>query len=382
MARMSVDAIQRASDKLTKLSARGLDLVTFWRQATDAVASVVRYYEAPCWYTFDPASLLVTSHFHEGLPQIPGEWLTTEYAEEDVYNLADVARSEQGIMTLHDATDGQPAQSKRWHHNVAYGGDQELIAGLRTRDGAVWGALALYRELDAPLFNRDEMAFVRSVSGQLAEGARRALLIGEAADREWPDAPGLIVLTADGGVESTTPGVDRWLDELPDGNWRSGTLPSSIVAVAGQVIRQADNQARADLPFARVLSRSGRWIVLHGAALGAGDARRVAVIVEPAHPARISPLLMAAYGLTERERDITRLVLRGYSTAEIATTLTLSRHTVQQHIKNVFEKTGVRSRRDLIGKVFFSYYEPRVRDNEHRAAQHRPLRGGPVSGLS
>ena len=41
----------------------------------------------------------------------------------------------------------------------------------------------------------------------------------------------------------------------------------------------------------------------------ARSARRVAVIVEPAHPARIAPLLMSAYGLTEREQDVTRLVL-------------------------------------------------------------------------
>jgi len=106
-----------------------------------------------------------------------------------------------------------------------------------------------------------------------------------------------------------------------------------------------------------------------------GAAHRVAVIVEPAHPARIAPLLMSVYGLTEREQKVTRLVLQGNSTAEIADRLVVSAHTVQQHLKSVFGKTGVRSRRDLVGKVFFAYYEPRLRDNKRRVIADQPLRG-------
>jgi DNA-binding CsgD family transcriptional regulator len=87
---------------------------------------------------------------------------------------------------------------------------------------------------------------------------------------------------------------------------------------------------------------------------------------------------MSVYGLTDREKDVTRLVLQGCSTTEIAETLFISPHTVQHHFKSIFDKTGVRSRRDLAGKVFFAHYEPRVRDNEQRAQQNRPLRGGPL----
>ena len=57
--------------------------------------------------------------------------------------------------------------------------------------------------------------------------------------------------------------------------------------------------------------------------------QRVAVIVEPAHPSQIAPKLMAAHGLTEREQQLTRLVLQGFSTIDIAGHLVISVHTVQ-----------------------------------------------------
>ena len=375
---MSVDAKQRASDRIARLAGQGLDLVSFWRASTEALASVVPHYWAPCWFTLDPASLLVTSHFEEEIPELPPEWLIHEYYQDDVNKLADVARSRRGISTLHEATGGNPASSPRWHANMTLGGDQELIAALRTQAGEVWGALGLYREPGRPMFDVEELQFVQAVAPSLAEGARRALLVGEAVDPEGPDAPGLVVLSHNGEVESTTPGVERWLRALPDGDWDAGMLPSAVLAVAGQALRTAElPEEPGQVAVSRVLSRSGTWVVLHGASLVSGGTRRVAVIVEPAHPARIAPLLMSVYGLTEREQDVTRLVLHGNSTAEIAERLVVSAHTVQQHLKSVFDKTGVRSRRDLVGKVFFAHYEARLRDNEHRASEDRPMRGGP-----
>ncbi|HUG15334.1 MAG TPA: LuxR C-terminal-related transcriptional regulator [Thermomicrobiales bacterium] len=379
---MNERTTQRARDKIARLAGEGHDLLTFWRQSSEAVASVVPHYLSPCWYSLDPASLLVTSHYQTEILEIPAEWLAHEYYEDDAHKIADVARSERGTSTLYEATGGDPSRSPGWNKFIRpYGGDQELLVALRSRAGDAWGMLGLYREPDRPLFSSDEMRFLCDVSTHLAEGVRRGLLVGEASDPEGPEAPGLIVLREDWSVESLTPGVERWLAELPDGAWESSRkLPPSVLAVAGRALRTAEQpDAPGEIALARVLSRSGRWMVLHGASLVADGTRRVAVIIEPAHPARISSLLMDAYGLTEREQDVTRLVLQGNSTAEIAERLSVSAHTVQQHLKSVFEKTGVHSRRELIGTVFFSHYEPRVRDNEQRAQAGRPLRGGPIA---
>jgi DNA-binding CsgD family transcriptional regulator len=376
---MSSYARERAGDRIAELAGHGLDLVSFWRTAAEIIEPVVPNFMGPCWYTLDPVSLLITSHFNEHMPVLPREWLALEYYEDDVNKLADIARSPSGASTLHEATGGDPSASRRWRESIELGGDQELIVALRTGSGEAWGGVGLYRQPGAPMFDAHEIAFLRTIAPALGEGARRALLIGEATDPEGPEAPGLLVLSSGWEVESATPGVERWVSDLPGGDWDAGRLPSAVLTVAGQALRSAEGRDRpGEVALARVLTRSGRWVVLHGATLLSDGSRRVALIVEPAHPARIAPLLMAAYGLTDREQDVTRLVLQGESTTTIAERLFVSPHTVQQHLKSIFEKTGVHSRRDLVGKVFFSYYEPRVRDNESRVPKEKPLRGGPM----
>jgi DNA-binding CsgD family transcriptional regulator len=204
------------------------------------------------------------------------------------------------------------------------------------------------------------------------------LLIGQAAEPEFSDSPGLIILDDSWDIESATPGAQRWLAELPEGDPGAGRLPSSVITLAARALRLAQHPDRGgEIAVSRVRTRAGTWVVLHGACLTSTGAPRIAVIIEPAHPSRIYPLLMSVYGLTEREKDVTRLVLQGASTSQIAAELVVSEHTVQQHLKSIFGKTGVHSRRDLVGKIFFAHCSPRFRDNESRAVDHKPLRGGP-----
>jgi hypothetical protein len=189
--------------------------VTFWQESREALTAAVPHYMAPCWFTFDPASLLVTSHYdHDLIPKVPPEWLAHEYYEDDFHKMADVARSERGVSTLHEATGGDPSRSPGWKlYLEPNGAEQELLVALRTEAGEAWGMLSLYREPGQTLFAADELDFLRRLSGYLAEGVQRGLLVGEASDPDGPDAPGLVVLRDDWSVESLTPGVERWLSQ-------------------------------------------------------------------------------------------------------------------------------------------------------------------------
>jgi DNA-binding CsgD family transcriptional regulator len=62
-------------------------------------------------------------------------------------------------------------------------------------------------------------------------------------------------------------------------------------------------------------------------------------------------LLLAAYGLTARERDLCREVINGGSPSEIAGRLFISSNTVQDHLKSIFAKVGVRSRGELVARL-------------------------------
>ncbi|MDQ3235875.1 MAG: response regulator transcription factor, partial [Pseudobdellovibrionaceae bacterium] len=53
-------------------------------------------------------------------------------------------------------------------------------------------------------------------------------------------------------------------------------------------------------------------------------------------------------GLTERERDVVRLISQGLSNKDIADRLCISSITVRHHLTNIFDKLGVSNRQKLL----------------------------------
>jgi hypothetical protein len=243
---------------------------------------------------------------------------------------ADVARSPRGVQTLAEVTGGEPDRSRAYREWMRPSGlEHEALVALRTRAGHNWGVMSMDRAAGEPDFDPADLDFLRSLAPYLGLGVQRGMLLGEAMEPDGSEVPGLLVLADDWTVRSATPGVERWLAELP-GRWEEdGMLPPAVIAVAARALRTAEHEdAPGEVAVSRVLARSGRWIVLHGASMMGDASARAAVIVEPAAPARITSLLMAAYGLSEREEEVVRLVLRGSSTGEIAQALFISHHTV------------------------------------------------------
>lgn len=68
-------------------------------------------------------------------------------------------------------------------------------------------------------------------------------------------------------------------------------------------------------------------------------------------PAGVSPLNDGQSKLTNREREVVRLVALGSSTRRIAADLDLSFETVRTHVRNAMAKTGAHTRAQLVALV-------------------------------
>ncbi len=317
--------------------------------------------DALWWATVDPATLLYTHAYREEIPSDSGPYFVeNEFLTDDVNKWTELAGDRSGVRTLDAATGGKLAISPRYRDIFEpLGLADELRAVFRAR-GAVWGYMCLHRERGG-VFTQQELRFVERIGPHLAEGVRLGLLVQCAGRADLAESPGLILLAGDNSVMGRNPAAELWLDEL---GWQeSGEVPIEIHSLAAR-LRRAD--ASTSLAPLRVRTRSGRWISLQASWVSGGDRSAIAVIIQEATPEELAPIVMSAYGLTEQERALSGLVFQGRSTHEISQRLHIAEHTVQDHLKSIFDKTGVRSRRELVATVFRQRYLPRMRSGDQR----------------
>ena len=91
--------------------------------------------------------------------------------------------------------------------------------------------------------------------------------------------------------------------------------------------------------------------MIEGARLEGDDGGHVAITIRASSPAEIFDLLCKTYDLIRRERQLVALMLDGLSSKELAATLCISLHTIQDHLKAIFAKTDLRSRRQVVSHL-------------------------------
>ncbi|WP_162907354.1 helix-turn-helix transcriptional regulator [Allorhizocola rhizosphaerae] len=309
-----------------------------------------------CGVVVDPATLLDTGGEHRsGFPaSVMPRLFEIEHGEQDdVDSLRRLVRRAEPASALSASTAGQLHTSKYYRDILR---PLDLADELRVllRDGGrTWGLLVMCREEGTAGYSAQDVEIAAAVAVPAAAALRKSLLTGGVDGGTVPDAPGVAVVNRDHSMAALSPTAQHWLDRLAE-NHEPGRTPHAVSAIV--------SHARAGEPGAiarsRARTRDGGWVTLH--AWHTSETGQTTISIGPALPGELAALILDAYPFTAREREITQLVLLGRSTAEIAAALYVSTHTVQDHLKAVFDKTGVRSRRDLVADVFFQHYLPQL----------------------
>ncbi len=355
---------ERSRARLRALSTAGLALDEFASAATSILREAVPF-DAACTLSLDPSTLLVTDTVKVELPpDRDADWAMHEYEREDVAQFVDLALRADPVTTVDRETGGDALRSERMAElhlpNCGLGHEMRAVAKL---DGAAWGGLCLFREQGLRGFGAAEVEYIATAAPTIALGVRASLVAGAAAGIGASHGPAVLIVGARDEVEQLSPDAEQHLAQLdPTGGFGKGALPLSLLTLVSAA-RSFGAGSYPRPPRVRLRSSDGRWLVAHAAPLASRDgasAGEVVVTIEEARPPEIVPLVVAALGLTPREGEVTRLVLRGVDTATIAHRLAMSAYTVQDHLKSIFAKAGVRNRKELVGRVFLDQYASRI----------------------
>ena len=351
--------LARCRDRVAILSGSTLDCESLRREVIAYLGRAIGF-DRWCWPLADPQTLLPSSGLAEhnygpGVPRsLALEYSSDRFAAKDV-----LARRARPVGSLSGETGGDTARSARWDEVLRPAGIGD-VATVACRDAlGCWGWIELYRNSEDQPFEESELDLLDSISSPVGSALRRNAMQPGSGDVAEPSPPGTIVLDRDLRPVSWTTGARAWIDTLP-----SARL---FAAEGGRVVCAARTLMRPSVVYpAAVLARSGkdvaearalvqaldgRWVTIEAAALEGEREGEVAVNLRAATANETFDLLCRVYALSQRERELVSLLVAGLDTRAISERLFISPHTVQDHLKSVFAKIGIHSRRELLARL-------------------------------
>jgi DNA-binding CsgD family transcriptional regulator len=330
----------------------GDDFTSFRKRLLERIKRVVTV-EASFFATSDPDTLLFTAAWADpSLAAMGPLFLANEYAETvDVNRFAQLARAQQPVATLDEATGGKRVSSARFREIMAplRLGD-ELRVALRSGQ-TTWGFLCLHREGKLG-FSAHDIAVLKKIAPHAGEALRR-IAARSLLPLGGPGGEPGVVLSENDVITGVTGSAAAWLTELVGRAVGVGdAVPFPLLGVVRRLEALERTHASAAPPYLTITTRSGCLLEVHAARMTRAPSQpAVAITLAAAGAAARSSLLLAARGLTPAQRRVAAAVLRGLSTRAIASELGIGEHTIQDHLKAVFDKVAVSSRRELVAAL-------------------------------
>ena len=257
-----------------------------------------------------------------------------------------------GCATLQQATGGRPEQSQLWREHLADLGILDVASAVFTDRFGWWGFLDLWRRESC--FTDDEVAALAGARPTITSRLRNVQAAGFTSAGNVPRqrGPGALVLSPALTVRVQTPQTQDWLAALVPPLSGRDPVPASAYNVAAQLLAI---EARVDSHPAqtRVHLGVGTWLTLRADRVAGNqpvEDRDIVVTMEESSPAERRDIFSRSHGLTGREDVLLRHLADGVDTRTVARLMSISEHTVQDHLKSVFIKTSTSSRRELLAK--------------------------------
>jgi DNA-binding CsgD family transcriptional regulator len=339
---------RRCRQRLASLGASNLDCDSLRYEAVALLRGVIGF-DRWCWPLADPDTLIPLSGIaeHDYGPAVPRA-LELEYSGNDFAAMDVLARRAEPAACLSAETRGELGRSPRWDQVLRpVGIGDEAVVACRDALGC-WGWIKAYRDSEEQPFSEEDLDLLAKVGPGLGAALRRSLSRDSRNSGAEPSAPGVIVLNHELRPLTWTAGARAWIDALPAASLYAalGMLPAMVYPVATLArSRDGSNGSRA-------LERAvdGRWVMIEAAPLEGRADGAIAVTLRDATAREAFERLCRIYALTRRERQVVAAIVAGLDTRAVTERLVISRHTVQDHLKSVFAKVGIHSRRELLAR--------------------------------
>jgi DNA-binding CsgD family transcriptional regulator len=334
----------RCKDRLQRLSRSALDRESIQYEAITELRRAIGF-NRWCWPVADPDSLIPLGAVaeHDFGPQVPVV-LALEFAGGDVGSLDTLARRANPVSSLEAETGGDLARSRRWDEvfRCVGIGDEALVA-CRDRLGC-WGWIEIWRDSNDRPFDERDLQLLAVVGPSLGSALRRTSyppLVGIPTSRP----PAVIVLDSELRVISLTAGARDWIETFPSAEIYAafGILPAMVYPAA--TLAQSPTQANRAHALER--TRDGTWVMIEAATLEGSADGQIAVTFREATAQETFDRLCRISALSRREREVVAALLEGLDTRATCERLFISPHTLQDHLKSVFDKLQIHSRREL-----------------------------------
>lgn len=349
-------ASARSRARVERICESHADARTLRLELLEEMRGVVAF-DAHAWLLTDPETSVGSAPLAEVpcLPELPRlirlKYLTT------VNRWTTLCDPPVGL--LHQATGGDLSRSLVWRE-VLSRYDVVDVASMTCADRfGCWGFLELWRSGAGAPFSPAEAAYLAGVVEPVTRALRSCQAAAFVARRPpHPSRLGPVVMLLSPELRPLrqTPETERLLRVLVPPDEGRAPIPAGAYNVAAQLLA-AEAGVDANPPSARVHVSDGLWVTLRAARIGeegAADGGDIAVTIEEASPAERVSVFTRAHGLTARERELVDHLVTGADTRELADRMFLSEHTVQDHLKSIFSKTGTRSRRSLLSRALGS----------------------------